>query len=301
MKTKIQWTDVTWNPVRGCSLVSPGCRLCYAMKQAHRFSGEGKAYEGLTELGPNGPRWNGKVHLAYDKLEEPLHWKKAAMVFVNSMSDLFHDNVPEEFILSCFTTMAKAHWHTYQVLTKRPERMAEVLLRWQRDGLTLREGHGVILPNVIVGTSIENQEYADRRIPYMIPLLDAGWKTMLSCEPLLGPIVFKDVPGFNRYDLSLHGLWVVVGGESGNGAAGCDVDWVRSIVSQCKSAFVAVFVKQLGANIITDGITSPGQHWPRETGLHDTGLGYWRKYLVDRKGGDMSEWPEDLRVREFLT
>lgn len=123
--TTIEWTDETWNPVRGCSIVSEGCRNCYAMKQAHRFSGEGKPYEGLTELGPQGPRWTGKIRLVPEVLDAPLHWTQPRRIFVNSMSDLFHEDVPDEFIVAVFGVMAACPEHTFQILTKRPERMRQ--------------------------------------------------------------------------------------------------------------------------------------------------------------------------------
>lgn len=125
MTTKIEWTDETWNPVRGCSLVSAGCANCYAMKQAHRFSGEGMPYAGLTELGPQGPRWTGKIRLVPEVLDAPLHWKTPRRIFVNSMSDLFHEDVPDEFIVAVFGVMAACPEHTFQILTKRPERMRQ--------------------------------------------------------------------------------------------------------------------------------------------------------------------------------
>jgi protein gp37 len=125
--TSIEWTDRTWNPVRGCALVSDGCRNCYAMKQAHRFSGPGKPYEGLTEIGPAGPRWTGRVRLVPEALDEPLRWRKPQRIFVNSMSDLFHEDVPEEFIDRVFAVMALAPRHMFQILTKRPARMLAYL------------------------------------------------------------------------------------------------------------------------------------------------------------------------------
>ena len=121
--TSIEWTDETWNPIRGCSIVSKGCTNCYAMKQAHRFSGRGGPYEGLTTLTNGGPVWTGKVRLVPELLEAPLHWRKPRRVFVNSMSDLFHESVPDEFIDQVFAVMALASQHTFQILTKRPERM----------------------------------------------------------------------------------------------------------------------------------------------------------------------------------
>lgn len=177
--TKIQWTDRTWNPVRGCSLVSAGCANCYAMKQAHRFSGRGKPYEDLTELGPHGPRWNGNIMLVPEALEEPLRWKTPARVFVNSMSDLFHEDVPIKFISRVWLTMQLAPQHTFQILTKRPERM----LAYMREF-----GHyeGKPLPNVWLGVSVENQATADERIPLLLQTPAAV--RFVSAEPLLSPI-----------------------------------------------------------------------------------------------------------------
>jgi len=126
-KTSIEWTDVSWNPVRGCSLVSAGCANCYAMKFAHRFSGPSQPYAGLTELGPKGPRWTGKVTLVHEALDEPLRWKKPRRIFVNSMSDLFHEDVPDEFIADVYAVMVTAYQHIFQVLTKRPERRRYLL------------------------------------------------------------------------------------------------------------------------------------------------------------------------------
>jgi len=126
-KSPIEWTDVTWNPVRGCSRVSTGCEQCYAEVTANRFCGPGQPYEGLIKKTSRGPRWNGKIKLVHEKLDEPLHWKKPRRIFVNSMSDLFHENVPDDFILQVFAIMAEASQHTFQVLTKRPERMKKLL------------------------------------------------------------------------------------------------------------------------------------------------------------------------------
>jgi protein gp37 len=137
--TKIQWTDRTWNPVRGCSLVSAGCANCYAMKQAHRFSGMGRPYENLTEVGPKGPRWNGNIMLVPEALEEPLRWKTPARVFVNSMSDIFHEDVPDEFIDKVFAVMALTSQHTYQLLSKRPERMRRYVSDEGRSDSIVRE------------------------------------------------------------------------------------------------------------------------------------------------------------------
>jgi len=150
--TRIEWTDETWNPVRGCSIVSEGCRNCYAMKQAHRFSGPGQPYAGLTELGPQGPRWTGKVWLVPEVLDAPLRWKQPRRIFVNSMSDLFHEDVSNEYIVAVFGVMAVRPDHTFQILTKRPERMRQ-WFQW----LSERGGLGPIIRSIRVA--------GDRTIP----------------------------------------------------------------------------------------------------------------------------------------
>lgn len=275
--TSIQWTDKTWNPVRGCSVVSPGCRSCYAMKQAHRFSGPGQPYEGLTKLsGRSGPQWTGQIRLVEDALLEPLRWRKPARVFVNSMSDLFHEGVPDRFLQDVFQVMSATPQHTYQVLTKRPERMRH----WIARTFT-----GEVCQNVWLGVSVEDQQRADERIPLLLQTPAAV--RFVSAEPLLGPLdlaPFFDgvLTDFSKRDYPLH--WVIVGGESGPGARPCDVDWVRSIVHQCRASGVPVFVKQLGAK--------PAGWWSNSLGPR---IGVLR----NRKGGDPAEWPADLRVREW--
>jgi protein gp37 len=299
MTTKIEWTDRTWNCIRGCSLVSQGCKHCYAMRQAHRFGGPGMPYEGLTVLNATGPTWTGKVVCDESKLEDPLHWKKPCMVFVNSMSDLFHEDVPESFILACFTTMRLAQQHKFQILTKRPERMLEIIGRWKREGLTLREGHGCELPNVWLGVSVEDQKTADERIPLLLQTPAAlRW---VSYEPALGPVTFEFLHynGICEVDSmrGTHGVirphggtnaridWLVCGGESGPGARPFDLDWARDVREQCTAAGVPFFMKQAGANVYDPSLTASG----RSETVH----------YRDRKGGDMQEWPHDLRVREY--
>ena len=125
-KSTIEWTEKVWNPVRGCSRVSPGCEKCYAERMAHRFSKKGLPYEGLTKKTSKGPRWSGKIKLVTQDLRKPLSWKKPQYIFVNSMSDLFHEKVPLEYILEVFDIMREAHWHVFQVLTKRSERLLEL-------------------------------------------------------------------------------------------------------------------------------------------------------------------------------
>lgn len=286
-KSKIQWTDQTWNPVRGCDKISPGCAHCYAETVANRFKGiKGNAYE-----------HGFKLRLAPHMLQNPLHWRMPQRIFVNSMSDLFHEGVPFEYIDKVFVIMAMCPQHTFQVLTKRAVRMWEYVHSrrgtssfleaaaremglWERFGNT-GDVHWP-LSNVILGVSVENQEYADERIQEaIIPLLDMGWKTMISAEPLLGPVVFKDVPGFNRVNTPLHRLWVIVGGESGNRARPFHLEWAHLIVDQCRQASVKVFVKQLGARPFLNAGTQ-------------------RLVLNSSKGDDMAEWPPELRIQEFL-
>lgn len=284
--SKIEWTDKTWNPTRGCSIVSPGCVNCYAMKQAHRFSGPGKAYEGLTKrTDRSGPQWTGKVVTVGSALLEPLTWVKPSRVFVNSMSDLFHDDVPVAFIRRVFDVMSRARRHTFQILTKRSERMHDVVPLLAEEH-TAPDGSGWPLPNVWLGVSCEDQQRADERIPDLLQTPAAV--RFVSAEPLLGPINFVRATRLASDYLD----WVIVGGESGPGARPFDLAWARSIVESCKSDGVACFVKQLGAD-------------PREKNPHgkptqiDALVKSWRLLLSDRKGGDPSEWPADLRVRQF--
>lgn len=296
--SSIEWTDATWNPVRGCSLVSAGCQNCYAMKQAHRFSGKGKAYEELTELGPQGPRWTGKITLVPEALEAPLRWKKPRRIFVNSMSDLFHEDVPDSFLAQVGDIIQRAQrlGHTFQILTKRPTRMRDYLRK-----------HGRMpLVNAWFGVSVEDQATADERIPILLQTPAAV--RFISAEPLLGsvdllrwlPIRPVTVPAkFERVSGTKSEIdWVILGGESGPGARPCDLAWIRSIKEQCQAAQVPVFVKQLGARPYVDHDLD-GVH--RYVEASDCGIdlpGYVMK-LKDKKGGDMAEWPQDLRIREF--
>jgi protein gp37 len=266
--SKIEWTDATWNPVRGCEKVSEGCRNCYAARVAARFSGEGMPYEGLAEMTTHGPRWTGAIHLVSDVLEQPLLWRRPRRIFVNSMSDLFHEKVPVEFIVAVFRAMAAAQWHTFQILTKRPERMVSIMDNI-RHGLkviypedTWPEVHapGWPLPNVWLGVSVENQKAADERIPLLLQTPAAV--RFLSMEPLLGPVDLRNIDYDRTVKIDcltgLHGWpyphaeqdkrihWVIVGGESGPGARPMHPDWVRSLRDQCVEAGVPLFFKQWG-------------------------------------------------------
>ncbi len=281
--TNIEWTNETWNPVRGCSIVSEGCRNCYAMHQAHRFSGPGKPYEGLTRSTPSGPKWTGKIRLVPEVLDQPFRWRKPRRVFVNSMSDLFHEDVPPIWVRTVFDKMERAPQHTFQVLTKRPERMLDMLTN---NSMFLHH-RGWPLPNIWLGISCEDQATADERIPLLLQTPAAI--RFLSCEPLLGPIDVRPFLPHDSGDPAERFLgavpdkavdWVIVGGESGPSARPMDLLWAREIVAECQEAGVAVFVKQLGARpYAANG---------------------WQGFdLDDPRGGDPDEWPEELRVREW--
>jgi protein gp37 len=221
--TKIEWTDETWNPVVGCSVDSPGCTNCYAMRLAGGRLRHLPKYAGLTEQSKAGPVWNGKVRFDEEALMAPFHWRKPRRVFVNSMGDLFHEDVPDEWIDRVFAVMSLSPQHTYQVLTKRAVRLEKLNpdLHWPR--------------NVWMGVSVENADYA-YRIQHL-RRTDADVK-FLSLEPLLGPLEV-----LNLADID----WVIVGGESGPDARPMHPDWARSIRDQCKEAGVPFFFKQWGA------------------------------------------------------
>jgi protein gp37 len=215
--SKIEWTDATWNPVRGCTKISPGCAHCYAETFAERFRGvPGHPYEQGFDL-----------RLVPEKLIEPLKWAQPQMVFVNSMSDLFHEDVSDTYIELVSKVMAKARWHTFQVLTKRSERL--------RNLLQSKLGFAAHLPHIWWGVSVENRRHGLPRIEH---LRGAGAAmSFLSIEPLLEEIGPLELDGID---------WVIVGGESGAGARPMQADWVRSIQRQCAWAEVPFFFKQWG-------------------------------------------------------
>ena len=307
MPTAIEWTDSTWNPTTGCDRVSPGCAHCYALTLARRLKAMGQPRYQKDGGKASGLGFGLTMH--EDSLSLPLSWKKPRRVFVNSMSDLFHEEVTVDFIDRVFAVMALTPQHTYQILTKRPERMREymnTLMSGHRNvalaarlmvdstetskecwstsdevlkalfrgpkGLTIEP-----LPNVWLGCTVENQHFADERIPILLDTPAAV--RFVSVEPMLGPVDLCNLPsvsGIGRYldslylsegsDLPARLDWVIVGGESGPKHRPFDPDWARSIVAQCREARVAAFVKQLG------------------------GL---------RPGTRLEDLPEDLRVREF--
>lgn len=219
MSTSIEWTDATWNPVRGCTKVSPGCKNCYALRFAERFRGvPGHPFE-----------WGFDLRLVPEKLEEPLRWKAPRRIFVNSMSDLFHERIPVDYIRSVFDVMGRAPQHQFQVLTKRSARLMELAgeLPWHA--------------NVWMGVSVENQRYVARardlaKVPSQV--------RFLSVEPLIGPIP----------NLPLDGIhWVIVGGESGWRRRPIEQAWVREIRDQCEAHEVPFFFKQWGGRFPKSG------------------------------------------------
>jgi protein gp37 len=246
-KTSIEWTDATWNPIRGCTRVSEGCRNCYAERVAARFSNPGQPYHGLAVRTRSGPRWTGKVITVPAHLDDPIKWKEPKMIFVNSMSDLWHEGLSFTDIHRVLDRARKADWHIYQFLTKRTGRMCEFFDQW---------GEGTPPCNWLLGTSVEDQETADKRIPELLNTRAAlRW---LSIEPLLGPIelVHRDpelpisfswLDGFDGCYPPIPGIdWVVVGGESGPGARPMHPKWVKSIRDQCQAFTTPFFFKQWG-------------------------------------------------------
>lgn len=276
--TKIEWTDTTWNPTRGCSLVSEGCRNCYAMKMAHRFNVPGRPYEGLTELGKHGPTWTGEVRLVPEVLDQPLRWRKPRRIFVNSMSDLFHHAVRSVDILRIFEIMERTKRHTFQILTKRPKL---ALAFCQQYGI----GDANEWPsNVWLGVSVEDQKTADERIPLLLQTPAAV--RFVSAEPLLGPVdvcklgdwfcercddylsasrvTFDETCDTCGDAVTWRGAldWAIVGGESGPGARPMHPDWARSIRDQCQAAGVAFHFKQWGEWLTVDvGVAANDGKW----------------------------------------
>jgi protein gp37 len=253
-KSKIEWTDATWNPIRGCSRVSEGCRNCYAERVAARFSGSGQPYQGLAmmkrepgEESKGDPRWTGEIRFIPELLNQPVHWKRPRKIFVNSMSDLFHEKVTDEMLDRIFGVMDLCEHHTFQVLTKRPQRMHDYIknkpriYRWPPR-------------NVWMGVSVEDQKTADERIPLLLQTMAAvRW---VSYEPALGPVDLEDWMGYaaDQFDTA-HLDWIVAGGESGPGARPAHPDWFRAVRTQCLDAAVPFFFKQWGEYL-------PVDQWP---------------------------------------
>lgn len=334
-KTGIQWTDATWNPVVGCTKVSQGCKHCYA-KTLHDM--RHKAHLAGKKVAPQYGQPFETVQLMPERLYAPLSWRKPRRVFVNSVSDLFHEDVPMGFIAKVWAVMALAPRHTYQILTKRPARMLAVLtdpsfyglvldaadpIRASRAPLTMipisNPAHAGFYPQVWLGVSVENQAAADERIPLLLQAPAAV--RFLSCEPLIGPVdlgrfapfiahfgaaAIECEHGYDACPICDRGIdWVIVGGESGANARVCDLSWVTSIVANCQLAFVPVFVKQLGRWIAGESseFRTINTWWlkpdaPRGRTKFDPSHAVAFS-LCDSHGGDMAEWPERLRVREF--
>src|SRR5882724_745168 len=258
--TKIEWCDKVWNPVRGCSRVSPGCENCYAEKVAARFCGPGLPYEGLARIGKNGARWTGTVRVVPEHLADPLRWKKPRRIFVNSMSDLFHEKLSNEEIAAVFGVVAAAA-HLW------PD---------DRDG-RMKFVHGAStgrsnwpLPNVWLGVSVEDQRRADERIPLLLETPAAV--RFISAEPLLGPI--KGCTSWRHRDLAEYPSkpdrkldWVIIRSESGPGARPMATEWAAWIVDDCAADGVAVFTKQIATPSHPKGGDPafwPSGIWPRE-------------------------------------
>lgn len=330
-KTSIEWTrgddgtaGSTWNPVRGCSRISPGCGGpnhaggCYAEKIAARFSGPGQPFEGFAKRTAHGGAWTGKMAVVWDMVDQPIRWRKPRRIFANSMSDLFHKDLPRDDVAIIYgTAIAAVHLrgHTIQILTKRSDHMRELLTdeafwdianahasslvmehvdpldRRSDDARATCDDYGPDKPppRIWLGVSVEDQERADERIPDL--LMTPAAVRFLSCEPLLQGL---DLDHYLRAGSHRHAgpigkppiSLAIVGGESGPRSRPFALEWARSIIAQCKTAGVACFVKQLGAK--------PGD---RQSPAHC----HEPVILKDRKGGDMAEWPADLRVREFPT
>jgi protein gp37 len=238
-ETSIEWTDKTWNPVAGCTVLSPGCTNCYAMRMAARLEAMGTdKYVGLTRRSGGRAKWTGKIRVDEGALAAPASWKKPSMVFVNSMSDLFHDGVPETFVRRVWKAMQAAPQHTFQILTKRPDRM-ELLCR-----------DLPVLPNTWLGTSVESVDYLGR--------IDHLKRTraairFISFEPLLGDVGQPDLTGVH---------WAIVGGESGPAARSMEQGWVENIRLACARDDLAFFFKQWGGkNKKRAGRELHGQTW----------------------------------------
>ena len=297
--TKIEWTGKTWNPVVGCSLASPGCTNCYAMRQAHRLSHNPATphYAGTTQMSKAGPVWTGKVALASDNvLTAPLRRRKPTTYFVNSMGDLFHEDVPDEWIDQVFAVMALCPQHIFQVLTKRSARMRDYISKLSNIRLAIaareitqsRNTFFFVsdklgpLPNVWLGVSVEDQRRANERIPDLLDTLAAV--RFVSMEPLLGPVNLlvtdkrghdisalrgiavdpTDPEGADEYYRTEKLDWVICGGESGPGARPMYPDWARALRDQCVAAGVPFFFKQWGEWAPIDD-----DHWSFPSGWDD--------------------------------
>ncbi|MDS1348563.1 DUF5131 family protein [Planktothrix agardhii] len=309
MTTTISWCDEVCNPIVGCSKISAGCERCYAATAAK--SARLQQFWQYREV----KEWNGHVVFVGEQLMKPFHWKKPKRIFVGSMTDLFHENTPDEWRDRIFSVIALNPSHTFQLLTKRPALMRDYLMgakqRIRRAAVDLGRKLNLSyetyepyetcqfdwpLSNLWLGVTAENQAMADKRIPLLMQI--PAKVRFLSCEPLLEPINLSKFlpiewseiaedwieswPGIGSYSTNDYPSWVIAGGESGAGARPCHVDWLRDIASQCQSAKVPVFIKQLGSNALQGHIVNGS-----------------KLKLKDRKGSDINEFPEDLRLQQF--
>ncbi|WP_225772902.1 DUF5131 family protein [Inquilinus sp. Marseille-Q2685] len=238
-RSGIEWTEATWNPIAGCTVLSPGCTNCYAMRMASRLEAMGqKKYFGTTRISGNRPKWNGNITIDEKSIGIPFSWSTGRLIFVNSMSDLFHENIPIDFVKKIFSVMNDTPHHTYQILTKRS------------DNLLRMSSELIWTENIWMGVSVENEDYKWR--------IDQLKQThaqikFLSLEPLLGPLDTIDLRGID---------WVIVGGESGPGARPVELEWVRSIRDQCIHGDVAFHFKQWGGvNKKKSGRLLDGRTW----------------------------------------
>jgi protein gp37 len=249
VNSRIEWTETTWNPVSGCTVISPGCTNCYAMRMAARLEAMGQSkYYGLTRKSGGRTKWNGKIHLDFRALNAPYNWRVGRLVFVNSMSDLFHPSVPIDFIQKVFFVMTSCEQHTFQILTKRSNRLRELApdLDWS--------------PNIWMGVSVENADYVHR----IDDLRHTNaYVRFLSLEPLLGDLGAINLEGID---------WAIAGGESGPKSRYMDANWVRSIRDQCIKDGVAFHFKQWGGvNKKRTGRVLDGRTWdqlPKQLACH---------------------------------
>ena len=269
IRTGIAWTESTWNPVVGCTIVSPGCTHCYAMREASRIAAFGgpvaPKYRALTRKTKGGPVWTGELRLWEAALDQPMRWARPRMIFVNSMSDLAHEDMPVEWfarIVNAMNEARQARGHIFQVLTKRPENLARLL---QAVGVARP------LPGVWFGVSAEDARRWDERVPLLAKIpSEVPW---VSVEPQL-ELIDRDPKGLG---------WIVIGGESGkprSRARAFDAEWARVWRDRCKSARVPFFMKQLGSRATDHARPMTTAHYA---------------------GADPEEWPADIRVREYPT
>ena len=330
--SSIEWTDATWNPVRGCSRLSPGCGGanhqggCYAEKIAARFSGPGQPFEGFAKRTPHGGTWTGKMAVAWDMVDQPIRWRRPRRIFANSMSDLFHKDLPRDEVAIIYgTAIAAVHLrgHTFQILTKRADHMRELLAdeefweianahaeslvlehvdplaRRKNDARATLKDYGPDKPppGIWLGVSVEDQERADERIPDL--LASPASVRFLSCEPLLGPVDLMEVIPNPLIWSPVHGIersldWVIAGGESGPRARPAHPDWFRSLRDQCATAGVPFFFKQWGE-------WTPGENVERTKGVVETATWFGEEWFFDHENlandeGHVDDQPDLYRV-----